>query len=100
MKTKIVIEETASGFAMEMRGSGGAILKGLAHAVAELYRQDRRDDAKPEEFALDFAKVLVRLIEDEGKEYHSIVAKGEEIDMQMLADLLRRYKAKKAGEQE
>ena len=100
MQMKIVIEETASGFAIEMRGSSMAILKGLTFAVAELYRQDRRDGSEPEEFALDFAKVLVKMIKGEGKEYHSVVAKGEEIDMQMLADLLRRYKAKKAGEQE
>lgn len=100
MQTKIVIEETASGFALEMRGSGMAILKGLVHAVAELYRQDRRDGSDPEEFAMDFAKALLKTIKGEGKEYHSVVAKGEEIDMQMVADLLRCYKAKKAGEQE
>ncbi len=49
---------------------------------------------------MDFAKTLMKMIKGEGKEYHSVVAKGEEIDMQMVADLLRRYKAKKAGEQE
>lgn len=100
MQTKIVIEETASGFGIEMRGSGMTILKGLMLAVAALYRQDRRDGSEPEEFAMDFAKTLMKMIKGEGKEYHSVVAKDEEIDMQMVADLLRRYKARKAGEQE
>lgn len=67
MKAKIVIEETASGFAIEMRGSGMAILGGLAFAIAEIYKRDRRDDAKSEEFAMAFAKTLVRLIEDEAE---------------------------------